>query len=162
MVSEGKQVHLMNRGRASHEPRSRSIRPKNRHDRTNRHFCTHPTFIFLFFFPRSSMPSVLSLHALAGSGHALFATRAWRPWCLGHGLGAFSLAVWVQNGFQPLQTAPAEIIFFRRWFLYSAIVPSHSLIVLFSQTRICLAILSSSLQTESALLSKNESKNSAL
>lgn len=46
----------------------------------------------------------------------------------------------------PLQTAPAANIFLRRWFLYAPIEPSHCLIDLFSQTRICLAILSNSLE----------------
>lgn len=45
----------------------------------------------------------------------------------------------------PSYTCPIETIFFRKWFLYSPIVPSHRRTVLFSHTMISLAILSSNL-----------------
>lgn len=52
-----------------------------------------------------------------------------------------NLTAFVDN----LYTAPAAIIFFLNESLYSPIVPSQRLMVLFSHTRISLATLSSNL-----------------
>jgi hypothetical protein len=45
-----------------------------------------------------------------------------------------------------IYTPPAAIIFFRKCFLYCPMLPSHRVTVLFSQTIMSFAILSSNLQ----------------